>query len=162
MRIFNENKTQEIRSYDLAYGWLREDKLFVAHHAASEKREESGHWETKKTYPNGGKDVLWVVDVPACEASPAYDEYEDIYVYVPYTQEELAAIAANKLRARRAGECFPVVNRGVLWYEKLSEAQKTELSEWYEAWLDAPATGIAPEAPAWLTDPLPVEDKDSV
>ena len=29
-------------------------------------------------------------------AKEAYDEYEDIYVYTPYTETELAAIAANK------------------------------------------------------------------
>ena len=54
------------------------------------------------------------------------------------------------LRHRREMECFPIINRGALWYEKLTEEQKTELSAWYEAWLDAPATSIIPDMPTWL------------
>lgn len=61
-----------------------------------------------------------------------------------------AELAANNLRSRRRAECFPIVNRGALWYEKLTAEQKTELSVWYEAWLDAPATGTAPEKPTWV------------
>ena len=80
------------------------------------------------------------------------DEYEDIFVYIPYTEEELCARAADVLRARRAAECFPVVNRGALWYDKLTAEQLAELSAWYESWLDAPATGEAPDEPAWLND----------
>ena len=58
------------------------------------------------------------------------------------------------LRYRRSEECFPIVNRGALWYDKLTEEQKAELSEWYEAWLDAPQTGSAPDRPAWLDESL--------
>lgn len=57
---------------------------------------------------------------------------------------------AKQLRTRREKECFPIINRGGLWYEKLTTEQRTELSSWYEAWLDAPETGTAPENPAWL------------
>lgn len=64
-------------------------------------------------------------------------------------QEELKA---DVLRKRREKECFPIINRGALWYEKLTEEQKTELSAWYEAWLDAPETGTAPTAPVWLNE----------
>lgn len=61
-----------------------------------------------------------------------------------------AELRANTIRTRRERECFPIINRGALWYGKLTEGQKTELSAWYEAWLDAPETGTAPEKPAWL------------
>lgn len=152
MRIFNEEKTQEIFSPDLSEGRLKEDKLFVTHHDAVAERKEIGHWETVREYANGGKDVAWVIDAPAAEACEAYDEYEDIFVYIPYTEEELCARAADVLRARRAAECFPVVNRGALWYDKLTAEQLAELSVWYEGWLDAPATGEAPDEPAWLND----------
>lgn len=57
-----------------------------------------------------------------------------------------------KLRARRESECFPVINRGQLWYEKLSDEQKTELSAWYQAWLDVTETRAAPESPLWLKE----------
>lgn len=62
-------------------------------------------------------------------------------------QEELKA---DVLRKRREKECFPIINRGSLWYNKLTEQQKAELSTWYEAWLDAPATNVIPNKPSWL------------
>lgn len=59
-------------------------------------------------------------------------------------------LAADELRSRRETECFAVINRGLLWYEKLTQVQKQELSEWYEAWLHAPATGIVPDKLTWV------------
>ncbi len=56
----------------------------------------------------------------------------------------------NNLRDRRTLECFEVVNRGAVWYERLSENQKAELAEWYQAWLDVTQTKVVPERPAWL------------
>ena len=50
-------------------------------------------YEVIGTYPNGGKDLRAIQSVAAQEA---WDEYEDIYVYIPYTENELAVIAANK------------------------------------------------------------------
>ena len=61
-------------------------------------------------------------------------------------------VKADLIRSRRTSECFPIINRGALWYDKLTEEQKTELSAWYEAWLDAPETGTAPTAPVWLNE----------
>ena len=96
MRIFDENKTIELTNYDREKGYLKPDKLFIAHHEAVEAVEEQGHYETIAEYPNGGKDVEWIVDVEAVEAKEAYDEYEDIQVYVPYTAEELEKRKAEK------------------------------------------------------------------
>lgn len=62
-------------------------------------------------------------------------------------QEELKA---DIIRETREKECFPIINRGSLWYNKLTEQQKAELSTWYEAWLDAPATNVIPNKPSWL------------
>lgn len=59
-------------------------------------------------------------------------------------------LRANAIRTRREKECFPIINRGGLWYDKLTDEQKTELSAWYEAWLDAPATGIMPGLLTWV------------
>lgn len=59
-------------------------------------------------------------------------------------------LRANAIRTRREKECFPIINRGGLWYDKLTEEQKAELSEWYEAWLDAPQTGSAPDPLDWV------------
>ena len=71
----------------------------VSYNEAIEAVEEQGHWETIREYPNGGKDVDWIVDVPAVEAQEAWDEYEDILRYVLYTEEELAEIEEEKQKA---------------------------------------------------------------
>jgi hypothetical protein len=97
MRILNENNT-EIESPDLKLGYLKRDELFVKHHDYVAAVEEKGHYETVCTYPNGGKDVVWVVDVPGVEAQEAWDEYEEIYRYVLYTEEELAKMEEEKNR----------------------------------------------------------------
>ena len=75
---------------DLSLGWL-EDKTQTIHHDAVAGVEEVSHYETLAEYPNGGKDVQKVVDVPGVEAKDAWDEEEQVQVYHLYTAEELAA-----------------------------------------------------------------------
>ena len=89
MRVFNEDKTQELKEYNLNKGHLELDKLFIRHHKAVEEIKEQWHYETIAEYPNGGKDVEKIIDVPYQAPQEEYDEYEDIYVYIPYTYEEL-------------------------------------------------------------------------
>ena len=98
MRILDKNNV-EITSPDLSLGHLVEEEVFVAHHPAVEAVRERWHYETVYEYLNGGRDVVKVVDVPGVEAKDAWDEYETIKRYVPYTEEELAALeeARNKL-----------------------------------------------------------------
>ena len=97
MRILDENNV-EITVPDLTLGHLVEEEVFVAHHPAVEAVREQWHYETIKEYSGGGRDVVKVVDVPGVEAKDAWDEYETIKRYVPYTEEELAALeeARNK------------------------------------------------------------------
>lgn len=59
-------------------------------------------------------------------------------------------IENKMLRKQREEVCFPYVNRGVLWYVKLNDEQKAELTEWYESWLDVTETKVIPEKPKWL------------
>lgn len=89
---------KELKSPDLSLGYLTEEKILIAHHEAVEAVEEQWHYETVAEYPNGGKDVAKVIDTPGAEAKDAWDEYETIQRYVPYTEEELAAMeeARNK------------------------------------------------------------------
>ena len=54
------------------------------------------------------------------------------------------------LRVRRLKECFPIINRGDMWYSTLSEEQKIELGVWYQEWLDVTETKIVPNMPSWL------------
>ena len=124
-RVFNQDKTQELTEYDLTLGRLAEDKLLLAHHdaVAAATEEENAlalqgegktvtqigeRWyEVTAVYTNEitdpetgettsvpkGRDLKRIAATPAKEA---WDETEDIYVYTPYTEQELAAIAANK------------------------------------------------------------------
>lgn len=50
--------------------------------------------------------------------------------------------------------CFPVVNRGKLWYDRLTPSQISELNYWYESWLDVTETQVMPSAPSWLNNKL--------
>jgi hypothetical protein len=59
-------------------------------------------------------------------------------------------IKNEKLRQRRENECFPVINRGNLWYSTLTDDQRIELTAWYKAWLDCTDSLSAPEKPTWL------------
>ena len=110
-RVFNKDKTQELTEYDLSLGRLQEDELIIAHHEAIEEKtvEENvaaaqadgktvkqidGVWYVvTAAYENGGEDISKVLPT---EHKDAWDETEDIYVYIPYTENELAAAAANK------------------------------------------------------------------
>ena len=63
----------------------------------------------------------------------------------------------ERLRKKREKECFPIVNRGQLWYNKLSTEQYSELVNWYNEWLNVTETLIIPVAPTWLNDKLEEE-----
>lgn len=76
---------------DLELGWLKASTRTV-HHEAVEYVPDQFHYEVIREYPNGGKDVARVVDVPGVEAQEAWDEEIPILVYVPYTEEQLEEI----------------------------------------------------------------------
>lgn len=88
-RVFDETKTKELFVYDIEKGHLVPDKLFVAHHPEVFRQEGTFHYKTINTYPNGGAVVEKVWDTLPVEPRTAYDEYEDILVYIPFTQAEL-------------------------------------------------------------------------
>lgn len=92
MRILDMNGI-ELDSPDLSRGYLTEEEILIAHHDAVEAVQEQWHYEITAVYHNGGKDVAKVVDVPGVAAKDAWDEYETIQRYIPYTEEELAAQA---------------------------------------------------------------------
>ena len=85
--------------------------------------------------------------------------YNGALFFVEYTlTDEYKAKAAefkarseiNGLRRRREDECFSVINRGALWYDRLTDAQRAELDEWYDAWLNVTETKVVPKTPDWL------------
>lgn len=80
----------EIANPDLTKGYLKQETQTI-HHDAVAGVEEVSHYETIAEYPNGGKDVKKVVDVPGVAAKGAYDEEVEVQRYIRYTAEELAA-----------------------------------------------------------------------
>ena len=101
MRILDKDDKEILeRDVDYSKGYLTEERRFVKRHEAVEAVEEQGHWNTVAEYPNGGKDVEWVVDVERVEAKEAYDEYEDILRFMPFGQEELDLIKIDELKKR--------------------------------------------------------------
>ena len=100
MKIYNEDKTQILDNPDLKKGWLKQDQIVIKTIPATEEVQEQGHYVTIRKYPNGGEDVELVIDVPYQEAKPETYEYEDIQVYVPYTEEELKRNRTYEIQAR--------------------------------------------------------------
>lgn len=99
MRILDENGI-EIESPDYELGYLKPDRLLISHHESIDSVEEQGHWETIAEYPNGGKDVDWIIDIPGKPAKEAWDEYEDIQRFVKYTESELATRKIEELKQK--------------------------------------------------------------
>lgn len=62
------------------------------------------------------------------------------------TEDELK----EDLRNQRKAECFPIINRGQLWYDNLDSSQKEELAKWYRDWLNVTETMEVPTKPEWL------------
>ena len=127
MAVFDKNGNY-IESPDLELGRLVEKVETLTWNYILES-EEQGHYITLVEYPNGGKDVDWVVDVPEVGHWEAHDESGKLvdlehydsdvkpdrswdhtwtyeypwlyYVYESYTEEELAQIAAEKAENER-------------------------------------------------------------
>lgn len=153
MKIYNESKTQELKDPDLSLGKLVEDKIFVMHHDAvpaivgktSEQiakemvaqgaetffNEKQGLWySVVKKFDNGGRSVKAIYPVQAVPAKDAWDEYEDIYVYIPYTEEELLENKKNALREERKVllDAFDKWEKAVL---RGREKDDTSIMSWY-------------------------------
>ena len=128
MRILDENNIELTEEQiNLELGYLRPESIISIHHEAIEETKAVGHYEVIAEYPNGGRDVAWIVDVPGTEAKEAWDEYEDIQRYVLYTEEELAAKEAEKKakeeEAKLNAQLRQVAANAVTW-DELAEALK--------------------------------------
>lgn len=97
MKILNETGAV-VENPDLTLGYLTDDTEEVTHPAV-EGVEEQWHWETVTEYPNGGKDVQRVMDVPGVPAQEEWVEKVPIQKYIRYTAEELAAQEEERKKA---------------------------------------------------------------
>lgn len=66
----------------------------------------------------------------------------------------------ESLQKKREEICFPVINRGKLWYERLTNEQQGELRQWYQAWLDVTKTLVIPKTPDWINKTLSPEEEE--
>lgn len=78
--------------------------------------------------------------------------YEDGHIVIDAEEEAKDGYKALKmnLRKRRETECFTYINRGSVWYTRLTEEQYDELNLWYQRWLEVTDTLEVPERPTWL------------
>lgn len=164
MKVYNQEKTKELMEYDLNLGRLEEDKIFKEHHEATpfvaavsaeenaNRARENGiivrefegkFYKVIKTYDNGGEDCEEITAMPEHEAQDAYDEYEDIRVYIPFTAEELEERELKRLRVQRKPllEAFDKWEKAVLrgreeesdadmqWYGKLLDLDETAFED---------------------------------
>ena len=128
MRILDENNIELTEEQiNLELGYLKPESIISIHHEATKEVKEVGHYEVIAEYPNGGKDVAWIIDVPGIEAKEAWDEYEDIQRYILYTEEELAARDAEKKakeeEAKLNAQLRRLAENAVTW-DELAEAFK--------------------------------------
>lgn len=96
MKIYNQEKTEILENPNLEKGYLIPDQIVIKTIPAQEEVQEQFHYEYKH-YPNGGADRIKVIDVPYQPAVEEHDEFEDIQVYVPYSQKELDSFRIDEL-----------------------------------------------------------------
>lgn len=91
--------------------------------------------------------TAWANEIIKQGYIPAFD---GIFFYAEKKTKVLEKKELNELRNRRQIECFNIINRGTLWYQRLTDDQVAQLKIWYEAWLDVTITKIVPTKPYWL------------
>ena len=130
MNIFDE-EMNPIESPDLEKGKLERKFEQVIWRYILECSAE-GHYEVIQEYPNGGKDVEWVIDIPeqgywearfeddslidldkcdvgdkptdSWDKGQMYQTAWEYYIYVPYTTEELEKIKDQKAELERQSQ----------------------------------------------------------
>lgn len=94
----------------------------------------------------------------------AFGGYEYVNGELIKNNEKYNEFKSNEIRVLRDEICFPIIDRGKLWYDTLADWQLEELNNWYHAYLDLPNTyaekkargevfnieDIIPENPKWL------------
>lgn len=149
MKIYLEDKKTQIKNPDLEKGKLVPDKIKIKVDEVPYISQD-GHYEVIKEYENGGKDVEFIITTPKQDYVSAQEYEKEINIYIPFTKKELKVLEVEKLRQQREIECFPIINRGKLWYDTLTDRQLNELDVWYHQWLDVTKIKIIPDKPTWL------------
>lgn len=109
---------------------------------------DSGHFENEV--------ITYIADDK--ETIDRFERYYEAYTVhhdrLQVGDDKLKGLLSDRekksIREARENQCFPIINRGELWYETLTAEQRQELAVWYQAWLDAPQTLKMPNTPSWL------------
>ena len=123
MEIYNKSM-ERIENPDVSIGYLTTSTRTL-HHEAVEGVDEVWHHEVVAEYPNGGKDVKKVIDVPGVQAREAWDEEIEIQIYHPYTQEELDAIEAERNKPTQEERIAALEAQNEMLLECLLEMSET-------------------------------------
>ena len=94
-------------------------------------------------YRNKKLAELYISDTKIAIDYPNYQDYNEI------SEEQFNLLqkgfdyenpTKDMFRVLRERDCFPIINRGQLWYQTLTEDQLIELNKWYKDWLDVTKT----------------------
>lgn len=132
MKIYNEDYTIEYNEEELnlELGYLTGGERLVDIEA-QEGVEEEGHYETIAEYPNGGKDVKWVVDKEGRDPIPFHQEIESVLIYIPYTKDEIIEKRINKYKANLSETDYRAIKYIEGWYTEEEYAPYKEEREHY-------------------------------
>lgn len=134
MEIYNQTLTQSVKNPDLSKGYLAQQMITI-HHEAVQSVAEQGHHEVVAEYPNGGKDLIWIVDVEGVEGHDAYDEQKEVTVYIPYTDAELRKINAEKRIEELKGFLFSSDYQAIKFAEgELSAEEYAQMKAQRQGW----------------------------
>ena len=101
MKIINA-QGEVLTAPDLTLGYLQPERRLLCHHEAVPEQAMQFHLEEVESFPNGGKIVERIIDTPHRDAQAAWDEYEEVLVYTPYTQQELVQMEIADLKEQLA------------------------------------------------------------
>lgn len=153
MKIYDEALKNEITEPDLEKGKLVDAKRLVAHH---EEQQRVIHLEIME-----GTDVFGGLrhEVEDTPYKAAWDEYEDVQKYVPYTKAELDKIAADKKaeEERKAAE-EQAAKEAAEAAQKEAEAKAQAEKEQAEKIARIDAIDAQVTYTAMMTDTLMVEE----
>jgi hypothetical protein len=146
-----------IAEYHGINGLPKNDWLSVAN-----IHEEVETWKEKQTVEKldeNGQPIIneqgeWLYEDKEVEKSKTHivcDLVAHFYPKIELTEEQKLEREKQRLRQLRDKECFVYINRGELWYNRLTSEQKIELDMWYQEWLNVTETFIIPTKPLWLS-----------
>ena len=134
-----------MKAVDILEGRKHDPTFYPVIYGAGNDEDWTDPEVWKKSNPSLGETIGIDKVEAACESARQNPGEENAF-----RQLRLNQWVKQAVRWMPMDKCFPVINRGLLWYETLTVKQKLELTKWYQAWLDATNTGVMPKKLAWL------------